>query len=61
MKKYKKISNKKIAVIISDKAAGMGEKTIGTSYVIYKYEEDNLDFPFVMTNKEFYNTHSEIK
>ena len=56
--KYKNNSNGKIAIIISDNAAGMCEKTLGLSMVIYKYEGDNFNYPFVMTRREFYRSHS---
>lgn len=61
MKKYKRKLNGEIAIIISQKGAGMGWTSIGTTYVIYRYEQDDIDCFLVMEHVEFYNKHSEIK
>lgn len=61
MEKYINNITKKIAIIISNNAAGMCEKTIGSTLVIYKYEGDVLDYPFVMEHREFYGKHSLVK
>jgi hypothetical protein len=58
LKKYKNKSNGKVATIISDKAAGMCQKTLGITMVVFQYE--NCDYPFVMEHREFYETHSEV-
>jgi hypothetical protein len=55
VKKYKNNSNGKVATIISDKAAGMCQKTLGITMVIFQYE--NYDYPFVMEHRAFYKTH----
>jgi hypothetical protein len=60
MKKYKSKLNGKVAIIVSDKAAGMCNKTLGVTMVVYKYEGDTYDYPFVMEHREFYQKHSEI-
>lgn len=60
VKKYRKNSDGKTVIMISNNASGMGKNTIGTTFVIYKDEEYNLDFPFVMTNNEFHDTYSKI-
>jgi hypothetical protein len=60
MKKYKSKLNGKVAIIISDKAAGMCNKTLGITMVVYKYEGDTYDYPFIMEHREFYQKHSEI-
>lgn len=60
MKKYKNKTDSKVAIIISNMAAGMCNKTLGVTMVIYKYEGDTYDYPFVMEHKEFYQKHSEI-
>ncbi len=58
MKEYKNKTNGKVATIISDRAAGMCNKTLGITMVVYKYEGD--DYPFIMEHREFYQKHSEI-
>lgn len=60
MKKYKSKRDGKVAIIISDRAAGMGNKTLGVTMVVYKYEGDTYDYPFIMERREFYQEHSEI-
>jgi hypothetical protein len=60
MKKYKSKLNGKVVIIISDKAAGMCNKTLGVTMVVYKYEGDTYDYPFIMEHREFYQKHSEI-
>jgi hypothetical protein len=60
MKKYKSKLNGKVAIIMSDKAAGMCNKILGVTMVVYKYEGDTYDYPFVMEHREFYQKHSEI-
>jgi hypothetical protein len=60
MDKYKNNKTNKIAVIISDRAAGMCEKTIGLTLVVYKYEGDNYEYPFVMEDREFYRKHTKM-
>jgi len=45
---------------MSDKAAGMCNKILGVTMVVYKYEGDTYDYPFVMEHREFYQKHSEI-
>jgi len=60
MKKYKSKLNGKVAIIISDRAAGMCNKTLGVTMVVYKYDGDTYDYPLVMEHREFYQKHSEI-
>ena len=60
MKKYKSKLIGKIAIIISDKAAGMCNKTLGITMVVYKYEGDTHDYPFIMEHREFYKEHFEV-
>lgn len=60
MKKYKNKTTNKIVIIIFNNAAGMCNKTLGSTMVIYKYEDDNSETPFVMEHNEFYINHSEI-
>jgi len=60
MKKYKSKRDGKVAIIISDRAAGMGNKTLGVTMVVYKYEGDTYGYPFIMEHREFYQEHSEI-
>ena len=61
MKKYKAKLNNKVAIIINDRAAGMCDKTLGLTMVVYKYEGDIFDYPFVMEYREFYEKHKEVK
>ncbi len=61
MIKYVNKVSHKTAIIISDKAAGMCEKTLGLTLVIYKYEEDSQAPLFVMKSSEFYQKHRELK
>jgi hypothetical protein len=58
-KKYKNKKNGKVAIIISDKSAGMCSATLGKTFVVYKYEGDTYNYPFIMEQKEFYQTHCE--
>jgi hypothetical protein len=58
--KYKNKLSSKTATIISDKAAGVCYKTVGTTFVVFKYEEDQQDYPLVMLYEEFYKTHIKI-
>lgn len=60
MNKYKSKSDGRIAIIISDRAAGMGDKVLGITMVVYRYEGDTHDYPFIMEYKEFYRDHIEI-
>jgi len=60
MKKYKNNSNGKIAIILYDRVAGMCRKTLGITYVIFKYEEDDYDYPFIMEGRNFNETHVKI-
>lgn len=59
MIKYKNNKNGKIAIVISDNAAGMDYKNLGYTFVIYKYEEDDYDFPLIMEHIAFYKEHSK--
>jgi hypothetical protein len=59
MKKYKNKTNGKVAIIISDRAAGMCNKTLGVTMVVYKYEGETCDYPFIMEHREFYKRHSD--
>lgn len=61
MKKYKSKLNGKVAIIISDRAVGMCDKILGLTMVIYKYEGDTHDYPFIMEHREFYQKHSKVK
>jgi hypothetical protein len=61
VKKYKNKTSGKVAIIISDMAAGMCYNTMGLTMVVYKYEGDTYDFPFIMEHIEFYHKHSKIK
>lgn len=61
MEKYKNKINNKVTIIISDKAVGMCNKTLGVTMVVYKYEGDIYDNPFIMEHREFYKEHSRIK
>ena len=61
MKKYANNKNGKVAIIIYDNAAGLCRRTIGYRMVVFKYEGDNVNYPFVMLHNSFYETHSEIK
>jgi IMP cyclohydrolase len=58
--KFKNISNGKTADVVSFKAAGMCNKCIGITFVVFNYEEDNLDFPLIMEHIEFYRKHKKI-
>lgn len=60
MKRYRYRRNKKIAVVSEERAAGMCKHTIGMTIVVYKYEEDNYDYSFVMEHREFYDSHDLI-
>ncbi len=60
MEKYKNKRNNKVAIIINDKAAGMCKETLGLTMVVFKYEGDIYDYPFIMEHREFYTKHSEI-
>jgi hypothetical protein len=58
--KYKSKLNGKVAIIISNRAAGVCDKTLGTTMIVFKYENDNYDYPLIMEYKQFYREHSEI-
>jgi len=60
MEKFINNINNKTAVIINRMAAGQCEKTMGLTLVIYKYEGDVYEYPFVMEHREFYNKHSRV-
>lgn len=57
--KFKNISNGKTANVLSLKAAGMCNISIGSTFVIFNYEEDNLDYPLIMEHIEFYRKHQK--
>ena len=46
--------------VISDKAAGMCDKTIGMTMVIYEICGSGLDYPFFMEHREFYKKHTKV-
>jgi hypothetical protein len=58
MNKYKNNKDGKIAVIMNFSADGMCEKTFSLTMVVYTYESDTYDYPFIMENREFHKTHS---
>jgi hypothetical protein len=58
--KYKNKTNGKAAIIISNNGSGMCYKTLGVTMVIYKYEGDTYDYPFIMEHREFYKEHLEV-
>lgn len=58
-KKYKNNSNERIVIVMDDKSAGMCRKTIGLTFVIYKYEDENSDYHLIMEHREFYNKFSK--
>lgn len=60
MEKYKHNNKEKIAVVISNMGAGMCNKTIGMTLVIYKHEGDTYDYPFVMEDIEFHMNYTKI-
>ena len=60
MEQYQNKQNSKIANIINHIAAGMCQKTIGMTMVIYKYEGDTYNYPFIMEHQEFYEKHLKI-
>ena len=60
MEKFINNKTNKTAIVISSRAAGMCQKTIGLTLVIYKYEGDDYEYPFVMEHREFYNKHSKV-
>lgn len=61
MKKYVNKKNGKVAIIISEWAAGMCRGTIGKSIVAYKYEGDERDYPFIMERIFFFEEHFETE
>jgi hypothetical protein len=38
----------------------MCEKTIGLTLVVYKYEGDDYEYPFMMEHREFYKKHTKM-
>lgn len=57
MKKYINVKDGTIVIVSNINAAGMCEKTIGLTFVIYKSENSTLDYPFVMENCEFHKKY----
>jgi hypothetical protein len=56
------INNKtnKVVILINGNAAGMCIKTIGMTIVIYEYEDEKYDYPFIMEHREFYKQHTKV-
>jgi hypothetical protein len=50
----------KVVIVINEKAAGMCVKTIGMTIVIYEYENEKYDYPFIMEHKEFYRHYTKL-
>lgn len=61
MNKYKKKTNGEEVEVLNFQAAGMGKHTIGTTYVLYRYIDSNLQYPFVMTSEEFKSEYEIVK
>lgn len=61
MKQYKNKSNGKKCEIVDFIAVGMCKHTLGYTFVVFKYENSELDFNFVMTQSEFLKEHEEVK
>ena len=61
MEKFINNKTNKTAIVINSLAAGMCEKTMGLTLVIYKYEGEDYEYPpFVMEHREFYRKHSKV-
>lgn len=60
MSRYRSKVDGKVAIIINDKAAGMCSRTLGVTMVIYIYEGDTKDYPFIMEHQEFYQKHFKL-
>lgn len=57
--KYKKIDDNNYKIEVIDQiAAGMCDKTIGLTLVIYKRKDD--DFHRIMEHTEFYRKYEEV-
>jgi hypothetical protein len=57
--KYKTKQTVKVAIIISNNGSGMCYKTLGVTMVIYKYEGDTYDYPFIIQPR-VYKEHLEV-
>ena len=60
MDRYKHNILGKVVIVSDFKAAGEGERA-GVIYVIYKDEGSDLDFPFVLSSREFHKTYTKIE
>ena len=58
--KYRRNLDGKIVEILNRIAAGMCNITLGKTFVVYKYSEEELNYVFIMEHQEFYSKHSEI-
>ena len=61
MKRFKSRNNTNIVIVSDLIAAGMCKYTLSKTLVIYKYENEDLDFSRVMEHKEFHSKFKEIK
>jgi len=58
--KYRRNLDGKVVEILYRIAAGMCNITLGKTFVVYKYSEEELNYVFIMEHQEFYSKHSEI-
>ena len=58
--KYRRNLDGKVVEILNRIAAGMCNITLGKTFVVYKYSEEELNYVFIMEHQEFYSKHSEI-
>ena len=59
MKRYKYKNSNNIVVVLNERVAGMGG-CMGTTFVIYGFENVHDDYLFVMEAKEFHEKYTEI-
>jgi hypothetical protein len=59
MSRYKSRTTKNIVTVIDLQGIGMGDKLLGVTLVIFKFEDD-YDSPRVMEHKDFHLKYKEI-
>lgn len=61
MKKRYKDSYNRIAIVENSMGAGLCQRTLGLTFVLFNFEDQPLDYPLIMHNEEFYRKYTLIE
>ena len=59
--KYKSRTTTNVVEVSDLRSAGMCKRTLGYTFVIYKFEDENYEFSRIMEHREFHKKYEEIK